>query len=701
MINNVDFRNLKRILNVNFDDELLISAIFDMNKYYDSQFTDFMRLYQTKNNCVYNSSERKRIRAKFYYGDLYCCNNYFDVAKINYDNNSISDVSRSMILRIEKYDSDKIICSIVSKCNEILLGHSNDNCANWLSYYKNKTNNLFDYSIFVFRINQEFFDKNQQDTDRLCLIINRIYNKLENYRHLIIVFDDELKDKDGNIVTWECVSKIGVYCENFIQFDKPFYPFKKEQQINELEEFINERTHSNSSHAIADNFYKTISYGFKFEDCYVSDDSKTKMLVYKKIELDSSNIPCPSCMTTIQSGNSFPELFLKSWECKNKNCPDRSKSGRGKRFTEYGILRYFKMVENDPLNLIDIDLYKKWKRDIFPNNASWIEMVIKFYSYNNEKIGFLNIEKPQETHGRNFVSVDVNSKQPLVNSILKYCDLPIIKLLHEVNELVILNSGNKLFNKNIIPINGNSSNLLQDYKNGQIGSAITSPPYYNAREYSQWSTLIFYLIDMMISAKVIYFSLKNEGTYLYNIGDIVNEDNVYVKSNMSKKRLQLGFLSVALFSIAGYKLNGNIIWDKGEVQSKRNSTINLTSGYVKCINCYEHVFVFRKHYSPENVSRITSFSPVIKINCKGENTYKHTAPYPLEMVDLIEQFSNKCDYILDPFLGSGTTLKWCKIHGYKGVGFEINNDYFELCLKNINENQTNNAKHVEDSKKEK
>ena len=239
-----------------------------------------------------------------------------------------------------------------------------------------------------------------------------------------------------------------------------------------------------------------------------------------------------------------------------------------------------------------------------------------------------------------------------------------------------------LFN-NLEVINDNSSLHLKTLKPNQIGAAMTSPPYYNAREYSQWENLILYLIDMMINANSVYYSLADESYYLYNIGDIVSEDNVYVNSNMSKHRIQLGFLSCLFFELVGFNLCGNIIWDKGEVQSKRNSTINLFSGYIKPVNCYEHTFVFNKGKDKNDKSKIVKITPVIKINSKGENTYKHTAPYPLDLVAQIEEFVKKGKYVLDPFLGSGTTLVWCKRNNYKGIGYELNKDYYELCKDNI------------------
>ena len=60
----------------------------------------------------------------------------------------------------------------------------------------------------------------------------------------------------------------------------------------------------------------------------------------------------------------------------------------------------------------------------------------------------------------------------------------------------------------------------------------------------------------------------------------------------------------------------------------------------------------------------------------------------MELVNLITPFVLKDKYVLDPFLGSGTTLKWCKKNNLKGVGFELNKEYFELASNNIDCNAT-------------
>lgn len=60
----------------------------------------------------------------------------------------------------------------------------------------------------------------------------------------------------------------------------------------------------------------------------------------------------------------------------------------------------------------------------------------------------------------------------------------------------------------------------------------------------------------------------------------------------------------------------------------------------------------------------------------GESTRKHPAPFPLELAyRLVRMFSFTGDTILDPFMGTGTTLL-AAAHCYRnGIGIEIDEDY--------------------------
>jgi len=62
----------------------------------------------------------------------------------------------------------------------------------------------------------------------------------------------------------------------------------------------------------------------------------------------------------------------------------------------------------------------------------------------------------------------------------------------------------------------------------------------------------------------------------------------------------------------------------------------------------------------------------------------HPAPFPVELPRrCIKLFSFVGDTILDPFLGSGTTLVAAKMLNRKGIGIEIDSQYCDLAKKRI------------------
>ncbi|TFH31146.1 MAG: site-specific DNA-methyltransferase [Promethearchaeota archaeon] len=72
-------------------------------------------------------------------------------------------------------------------------------------------------------------------------------------------------------------------------------------------------------------------------------------------------------------------------------------------------------------------------------------------------------------------------------------------------------------------------------------------------------------------------------------------------------------------------------------------------------------------------------TPIIKINPKGENHFGHSAPFPEDIpYRLIKMHSTVGEIVVDPFLGSGTTLKLARILNRRGIGFEINHEYRNL-----------------------
>ena len=68
---------------------------------------------------------------------------------------------------------------------------------------------------------------------------------------------------------------------------------------------------------------------------------------------------------------------------------------------------------------------------------------------------------------------------------------------------------------------------------------------------------------------------------------------------------------------------------------------------------------------------------------KPEPRY-HPTQKPVALFEwILNKYSNPGDTVLDPFLGSGTTLLACRKTGRNGIGFEINPEYESIIRKRI------------------
>jgi adenine-specific DNA-methyltransferase len=73
-------------------------------------------------------------------------------------------------------------------------------------------------------------------------------------------------------------------------------------------------------------------------------------------------------------------------------------------------------------------------------------------------------------------------------------------------------------------------------------------------------------------------------------------------------------------------------------------------------------------------------------NVKSNHIEKtqHPCQFPVELIErLVLSLTNEGDWILDPFMGTGTTLIAAIRHGRRGVGAEIVPDYVQLARERI------------------
>jgi len=157
----------------------------------------------------------------------------------------------------------------------------------------------------------------------------------------------------------------------------------------------------------------------------------------------------------------------------------------------------------------------------------------------------------------------------------------------------------KHINKNISDIKmlwGNSLDVLKQMKSESIQLMVTSPPYYNARAYSQWENIKLYLDDMRKIIRESYRVLDNHRVWIWNVGDIFDNDRLNTNSVWGKRRIPLGSYFIKIFEEEGFEFVDDIIWDKGFVESKRHmNNGNNIPFYQYPFNSYEHILIFHKH----------------------------------------------------------------------------------------------------------
>ena len=166
---------------------------------------------------------------------------------------------------------------------------------------------------------------------------------------------------------------------------------------------------------------------------------------------------------------------------------------------------------------------------------------------------------------------EISNVENIVKEFEK-CYYDFVKFNYQQQQKYNIELDNFISNKNETQkvIWGDCLSVLQQLKTESIHCMITSPPYYNVRDYAQWNNINDYLNDMETIIRECYRVLDNHRVFVFNVGDVFDNDNLTTTSTWGKRRLPLGAYFITLFEKVGFTFVDDIIWDKGEVQSQRH-----------------------------------------------------------------------------------------------------------------------------------
>ena len=231
---------------------------------------------------------------------------------------------------------------------------------------------------------------------------------------------------------------------------------------------------------------------------------------------------------------------------------------------------------------------------------------------------------------------------------------------------------------------------------------VTSPPYWQLKDYGSGQQIGYndtyqdYINNLNLVWLESYRILHNGCRLCINIGDQFARAAVYGRYKVIPIRTEI----IKFCEMIGFDYLGSIIWQK-TTTTKTTGGASIMGSYPYPRNGilkldYEFILIFKKAGQAPRVDR--QRKETSKLSQEEWNTYfsghwtfpgvkqhGHLAMYPEELPKrLIKMYSFAGDTILDPFLGSGTTILAAESLGRKGLGYEINREYRNIIRQRLN-----------------
>lgn len=249
--------------------------------------------------------------------------------------------------------------------------------------------------------------------------------------------------------------------------------------------------------------------------------------------------------------------------------------------------------------------------------------------------------------------------------------------------------------ENFLLYNSDAIEGLKQIKESIFDLTVTSPPYNIGKEYEKILSLESYINWSENWINKVYSVTKKDGAFWLNLG--------YLSIDQKAKAIPIIYL---LWDKIPFYLIQEIVWHyeagvinksslspRNEkflwyVKNNKKYTFNLDDirdPNVKYPNQKKNGKL-RCHPLGKNPGDVWDFPKVTSgKNRSSKERTPHPAQFPVAVIDrVIKASSNRGDFVLDPFIGSGTTAEVCLLNNRKCVGFEIDKKYCDIAINRYN-----------------
>lgn len=231
---------------------------------------------------------------------------------------------------------------------------------------------------------------------------------------------------------------------------------------------------------------------------------------------------------------------------------------------------------------------------------------------------------------------------------------------------------------------------MKTIPNGSIDAIITDPPYGTTA--CKWDSVIdFELMWEQLNrvikpngAIVLFGSepfssalrMSNIKDYKY---DWIWKKTIAGNPMLAKRQPLRVSENISVFYKTQCLYNRQMIEATGKIRDRRKE-INHGRTYENTI-----ITTSKSGYSDDYNPNLRSPKNVLEYkSIRG----KHPTQKPVDLMEyLIMTYTNENETVLDFTIGSGTTMLACKNTGRKGIGIELDQDYFNIATQRVNESK--------------
>jgi len=230
--------------------------------------------------------------------------------------------------------------------------------------------------------------------------------------------------------------------------------------------------------------------------------------------------------------------------------------------------------------------------------------------------------------------------------------------------------------------------MSERMQSNELGLILTSPPYFNARDYSQYKSVQDYLTQMKEIFTMAYDRLKESRMCVVNISPVLVERE---KRSKQSYRIPLPFYFVPMMEEIGFEFLEDIIWMKPD-----GSAPNRNGGFYRHRKpiaykpniVTEYILVFKKP-APFLIDKVIKNDSLVADGYERTNVWQfnpdtsnwHPAPFPEALAErVIKYYSYENDLVYDCFAGSGTVGRVCQKLKRRAILSELKTEYYEKML---------------------